>query len=114
MTRIESLMHSESAPEWQHVPERYRHKLVRYVLHGEVPDDLIVALLSGHLVRTLDIARDEKLSLSALRGLAHFISAHTPARCNGSAQRVDQWIADGGMTGIGAAENSSTTRGSNK
>lgn len=79
------------------IPEHMRAGLVRYILLGIQPGSFLTAALSGDLFEAARRADDD--NRAALARYATFLFNYAPVGCFGSAERVSDWIADGGLVG---------------
>ena len=81
----------------------------RYVQHGIQPGDFLRAVLSNDLKGSFARAdEDNRRDLFAIVG---YMYNHTPSACQGSPDRVDAWIAVGGMDGVEAQRKAEAEQG---
>ena len=80
---------------------RNRPAFERYVMHGVPPGSFLMAALSNDLRETF--ARADSTNARCVRAYVQFFYSHTPAGSWGSPEKVNAWIARGGLSGRAAA-----------
>ena len=80
------------------VPERMQGGVVRYIEHGIRPGHFMTHLLANDFMAALGHADD--INQANVVNWARFIYMHMPSSSHGSAHKVEQWIARGGLAGL--------------
>ena len=81
--------------DFEHIP-RYMHEgMIRYLMHGILPGDFLLALLHDHLVETFGRADQE--NTAAIRDWAH-VMYNIPLTAR--REYVDDWHESGGLCGM--------------
>lgn len=73
----------------EHLPERFRPGITRYLEHGVIPGDFLTAVLSNDLLGAFCRADDQ--SVRELHGLVAWCYQHIPHKAWGSVERVKQY-----------------------
>ena len=84
------------------LPAHMHEGLAGYVLAGIPVGGFLTAVLHNDLFRAVSKADDA--NGARLRDYAIFLHCAAPAGCFGNAMKVRDWINDGGLLGILAAE----------
>lgn len=79
------------------IPEHMRLSVIRYIVHGELYEDFLRAVLEDKFVMFFELADD--LNRNYAQEWASFMYNYCPKAARG--EHVDQWIKDGGLKGIG-------------
>jgi len=80
------------------VPEHIISGLVNYVIHGKPTGGFLRAVLTNDLRGAFQRADD--INLQAMPEIVGAIYWETPNGCNGSPEKVDAWMAKGGLMGL--------------
>lgn len=80
------------------LPSHMRRGLVRYILLGTVTGGFLSATLSGDLFEA--VRRADDANHEALLRYPIFLFNYAPLGCFGSAGKVRDWIAAGGLVGF--------------
>jgi hypothetical protein len=73
-----------------HIPERMSFGIKRYIEHGELPGDFLVAVLENNLSEAFGRADQENY-----RNMAAYVSYfynEAPSPCWGSKEKVAAWV----------------------
>ena len=79
------------------LPAHMRDGVSRYVAFGEPIGGFLTAVFSDSLKGAFRTADDK--NLAALATWAHFVYWDVPAECQGSLEKVEAWLAQGGLRG---------------
>lgn len=90
-------------PSWgdmmeQMVPAHMWSPIARWILFGEVYGGFLNAFVRGDLFKALEKADD--VNRQSLHDTAMFFWNGAPSGCFGSAEKADQWKANGGYLGV--------------
>ncbi|MEL6375165.1 MAG: hypothetical protein AAFR04_14495 [Pseudomonadota bacterium] len=88
-----------SAPEFAALPQA--DDLRAYIEHGTPTNHFLTALLSNDLLATF--GRADARSKAAIDDYVLWLRSYAPGHCYGSAERVEAWIAQGGLRGVASA-----------
>ena len=80
------------------VPGHIVEGLARYVVEGKPTGSFLRAVLTNDLRGAFQRADD--VNLKAIPEIVGAIYWETPIGCNGSPEKVDAWIAKGGLMGL--------------
>lgn len=72
------------------IPKTTQVALDAYVFERRQPGDFLLAVLSNNLRDAFQRADSE--NLSALPAIVSYVYNHTPALCQGSPKRVQEWL----------------------
>ena len=84
------------------IPEHLRGGMQRFVERGTPPGHFLTAILSNDLM--VAVRRGDDASQAAMPVIARWLYSNAPCWCFGSPDRVDGWIARGGLAGGADAE----------
>ena len=91
-------MIDEGTPCPEGVPEHLWGGVKRYILNGVRPGSWLSAFFAGDLFEVM--ARGDDEALAGLKALTTVVVSQGPIGCRGSRERVDEWVARGGLRGI--------------
>jgi len=77
------------------IPGHTQQAIERYVVHGVEPGEFLRACLCNDLFGA--VGKADSSNKANLPAIAQFIYNRIPRECYGSSERVDAWIADGGL-----------------
>ena len=80
------------------IPDHTASAMEAYVNHGQPPGSFLTEVFSNRLVHAF--ARADKDNTEAMVAIAAWVWKEAPAVCWGSRERVDKWIAQGGLEGM--------------
>ena len=83
------------ALEEQGIPEYMHGGVIRYVIDGVEPGGFLTALFCNDFKEV--VGRADLTNQSLLVQWARFIYNDVPAPCQGSREKFDSWIANGGI-----------------
>lgn len=84
---------------YSRLPEHMRDGMRRYIENGIPPGSFQRAVLSNDLMEAFRRADD--VNAYAMRDYAVFLTCEAPGGCFGSPEHVKDWIAQGGLVGLG-------------
>jgi len=90
------------ALERNDIPEHMHYSVVQYVINGRGPGHFLEALLENNLRDTF--ARADEKNREAIPRWVEFLYWCVPGACWGSRDRVEAWIAKGGIYDPSKAE----------
>lgn len=79
------------------LPLHMRDAVLLYIEHGYMPGSFLTALLSNDLKETF--ARADDVNQRAVRDYVQYLYSFAPGGCWGSPERVQAWVAKGGLLG---------------
>jgi len=82
---------------WSLISEHIRETVRLYVMHGVPMGSFVTAVFENNFIEACGRADDD--NRRGLIGWATFVYNHTPHGCHGSPEKVDAWIAKGGLVG---------------
>jgi len=80
------------------IPSYMHAGIVEYITIGTQPGGFLTAVLQNNLERAVDRADDT--NVKALATYVSFLYNVAPMDCWGSPERVEYWIANGGLSGL--------------
>jgi len=80
------------------LPEHMRDAVERYVQHGIAGGSFLTAVLSNRLVQAY--GRADEANTAAMQAWAGWLWNDAPGDCWGSPEKVEGWIAIGGLRGL--------------
>lgn len=79
------------------IPDHTRAGVIRYIEQGIRPGSFLEGVFANDLIKTATHAMPD--SLVSLRDYAIFIYNYAPDECYGSREKLEAWIAAGGLRG---------------
>ncbi len=83
--------------DYSTLPEHMRDAMRRYIEQGIAPGGFLLAVLTNNLKEA--VARADDINRESLVDYVRFLYNEAPSECQGSQQKVQQWIAEGGLEG---------------
>lgn len=80
------------------LPGHMRDGLERYMTHGIPPGSFLEAVLCNDLKGA--VGKADHINSLYIKAWAEFMVWHMPALAQGSVERVNTWIAHGGLSGM--------------
>ena len=85
--------------EYSRIPPLVKETIDEYVRIGQPVGSFTEAVLSNDLCAA--IARADQMSMPAIPAIVGYIYNECPSGCWGSQDKVDEWIRNRGMEGVG-------------
>jgi len=99
MSNVTKLQHryksGSGEPRWDLIPIHMVGAVRRYVENGIEPGSFLTAVLSNDLAEA--VSRADNINKYRIADFIQFFYNYTPGECYGSVERVDAWIAKGGL-----------------
>ena len=80
------------------LPDHMQDGVIRYIQHGVPPGSFLTAVFSNDLKGA--VARADYINLRRIVDYAQYMMWHMPSVCQGSPEKVAEWIEIGGLDGF--------------